>query len=145
MKMMMLEGFFTWKEWNTSCGAHMMCTSMLHKIELNIQRDFAKAVLSEDGRKVKFLAEGNSGIWKVRGAAPQDLGTHDPWNEMNAYNIHDTSKWKDLNPEFVLQVYRDFAATRDMSFGVDVWPAVRAAMEYMEQFDRDNDGLIENI
>ncbi|MED6134806.1 hypothetical protein PIB30_040420 [Stylosanthes scabra] len=41
-------------------------------------------------------------------------------------------------------VYRDFAATGDMSFGVDVWPAVRAAMEYMEQFDRDGDGLIEN-
>lgn len=63
---------------------------------------------------------------------------------MNAYNIHDTSKWKDLNPKFVLQVYRDFAATGDMSFGVDVWPAVRTAMEYMEQFDKDNDGLIEN-
>ncbi|KAE8698076.1 glutathione-disulfide reductase family protein [Hibiscus syriacus] len=114
------------------------------KIELNIQRDFAKAVLSEDGRKVRFLADGNYGIRKFRGAVPHDLGTHDPWNETNAYNIHDTSKWKDLNPKFVLQVYRDFAATGDMSFGVDVWPAVCTAMEYMEHFDRDDDGLIEN-
>jgi len=141
-----LEGveYIMWCTYDVHFYASFALLELFPKIELNIQRDFAKAVLSEDGRKVKFLAEGNSGIWKVRGAAPQDLGTHDPWNEMNAYNIHDTSKWKDLNPKFVLQVYRDFAATRDMSFGVDVWPAVRAAMEYMEQFDSDNDGLIEN-
>ncbi|GFY92930.1 beta-glucosidase, GBA2 type family protein [Actinidia rufa] len=87
------------------------------------KRDFAKAVLCEDGRKVKFLAEGNSGIRKVRGAVPHDLGTHDPWHEMNAYNIHDT---------------------RDLSFGADVWPSVCAAIEYMDRFDRDNDCLIEN-
>lgn len=93
---------------------------------------------------MKFLEEGNCGIRKVRGAIPHDLGTHDPWHEMNAYNIHDTSKWKDLNPKFVLQVYRDFAATGDLSFGAEVWPSVRAAMEYMDQFDRDNDCLIEN-
>ncbi|KAL7177390.1 hypothetical protein ACSBR2_030697 [Camellia fascicularis] len=37
-----------------------------------------------------------------------------------------------------------FAATGDLSFGAEVWPSVRAAMEYMDQFDRDNDCLIEN-
>ncbi|KAM1689807.1 hypothetical protein TB2_031070 [Malus domestica] len=141
-----LEGveYIMWNTYDVHFYASFALLELFPKIELNIQRDFAKAVLSEDGRKVKFLAEGNWGIRKVRGAVPHDLGTHDPWNEMNAYNIHDTSKWKDLNPKFVLQVYRDFSATGDMSFGVDVWPAVRAAMEYMEQFDRDNDGLIEN-
>lgn len=141
-----LEGveYIMWCTYDVHFYASFALLELFPKIELNIQRDFAKAVLSEDGRKVKFLAEGNCGIRKVRGAVPHDLGTHDPWNEMNAYNIHDTSRWKDLNPKFVLQVYRDFAATGDMSFGVDVWPAVRTAMEYMEQFDRDNDGLIEN-
>ncbi|KAM3756309.1 hypothetical protein ACB098_02G102300 [Castanea mollissima] len=141
-----LEGveYIMWCTYDVHFYASFALLELFPKIELNIQRDFAKAVLSEDGRKVKFLAEGNCGIRKVRGAVPHDLGTHDPWNEMNAYNIHDTSKWKDLNPKFVLQVYRDFAATGDMSFGVDVWPAVRTAMEYMEQFDKDNDGLIEN-
>ncbi|KAJ4722956.1 Non-lysosomal glucosylceramidase [Melia azedarach] len=141
-----LEGveYVMWCTYDVHFYASFALLELFPKIELNIQRDFAKAVLSEDGRKVKFLAEGNTGIRKVRGAVPHDLGTHDPWNEMNAYNIHDTSKWKDLNPKFVLQVYRDLAATRDMSFGVDVWPAVRAAMEYMEQFDRDGDCLIEN-
>ncbi|XP_010241124.1 PREDICTED: non-lysosomal glucosylceramidase isoform X2 [Nelumbo nucifera] len=141
-----LEGveYIMWCTYDVHFYASFALLALFPKIELSIQREFAKAVLSEDGRKVKFLAEGNSGIRKVRGAVPHDLGTHDPWHEMNAYNIHDTSRWKDLNPKFVLQVYRDFTATEDLSFAVDVWPAVRAAMEYMEQFDRDGDGLIEN-
>ncbi|KAL9237821.1 hypothetical protein vseg_012324 [Gypsophila vaccaria] len=141
-----LEGveYIMWCTYDVHFYASFALLELFPKIELSIQREFAKAVLSEDGRKVRFLAEGNSGIRKVRGAVPHDLGTHDPWHEMNAYNIHDTSKWKDLNPKFVLQVYRDFVATGDMSFGIDVWPSVRAAMQYMEQFDRDNDGLIEN-
>lgn len=141
-----LEGveYIMWCTYDVHFYASFALLELFPKIELSIQRDFAKAVLCEDGRKVKFLAEGKSGIRKARGAVPHDLGTHDPWHEMNAYNIHDTSKWKDLNPKFVLQVYRDFSATGDMSFGVDVWPSVRAAMEYMTRFDRDNDGLIEN-
>ncbi|RZB44812.1 Non-lysosomal glucosylceramidase isoform C [Glycine soja] len=141
-----LEGveYIMWCTYDVHFYASFALLELFPKIELNIQRDFARAVLCEDGRKVKFLAEGNWGIRKVYGAVPHDLGTHDPWHEMNAYNIHDTSKWKDLNPKFVLQVYRDFATTGDLEFGVDVWPAVRAAMEYMEQFDRDGDGLIEN-
>lgn len=141
-----LEGveYIMWCTYDVHFYASFALLELFPRIELNIQRDFAKAVLSEDGRKVKFLAGGRSGIRKVQGAVPHDLGTHDPWNEMNAYNIHDTSKWKDLNPKFVLQVYRDFAATGDISFGVDVWPAVCAAVEYMEQFDKDLDGLIEN-
>ncbi|KAL6971083.1 glucosylceramidase [Sarracenia purpurea var. burkii] len=141
-----LEGveYVMWCTYDVHFYASYALLMLFPKIELSIQRDFAKAVLCEDGRKVKFLAEGNCGIRKVRGSVPHDLGTHDPWHEMNAYNIHDTSKWKDLNPKFVLQVYRDFAATGDLSFGADVWPSVCAAIEYMDQFDRDNDSLIEN-
>lgn len=55
-------------------------------------------------RAVKFLADGFSGTSKVRGSVPHDLGVHDPWTRPNAYNIHDTSRWKDLNSKFVLQV-----------------------------------------
>ncbi|KAL6523824.1 hypothetical protein OROHE_016362 [Orobanche hederae] len=141
-----LEGveYIMWCTYDVHFYASFALLELFPRIELSIQREFAKAVLSEDTRKVKFLAEGNWGIRKVKGAVPHDLGTHDPWHEMNAYNIHDTSRWKDLNPKFVLQVYRDFAATGDFSFGADVWPSVCAAIEYMEQFDRDNDGLIEN-
>nr|XP_043634451.1 non-lysosomal glucosylceramidase-like [Erigeron canadensis] len=141
-----LEGveYIMWCTYDVHFYASFALLELFPKIELGIQREFAKAVLTEDTRKVKFLAEGNSGIRKVKGSIPHDLGTHDPWHEMNAYNIHDTSKWKDLNPKFVLQVYRDFAATGNLSFGIEVWPAVCAAMEYMDQFDRDRDCLIEN-
>ncbi|KAG6501546.1 hypothetical protein ZIOFF_041427 [Zingiber officinale] len=141
-----LEGveYIMWCTYDVHFYASFALLDLFPKIELAIQRDFARAVLHEDRGKVKFLADGTWGLRKVRGAVPHDLGTHDPWNEMNAYNIHDTSKWKDLNSKFVLQVYRDFAATGDMSFGRDVWPAVCAAIDYMEQFDRDGDGLIEN-
>jgi hypothetical protein len=31
-----------------------------------------------------------------------------PWTHLNAYNLQDVSRWKDLGPKFVLQVYRDF-------------------------------------
>ncbi|KAG5531277.1 hypothetical protein RHGRI_026032 [Rhododendron griersonianum] len=141
-----LEGveYIMWCTYDVHFYASYALLMLFPKIELSIQRDFAKAVLCEDRRKMKFLAEGNCGIRKVRGAIPHDLGTHDPWHEMNAYNIHDTSTWKDLNPKFVLQVYRDFAATGDLSFGAEVWPSVCAAIEYMDRFDRDNDCLIEN-
>ncbi|KVH90959.1 Beta-glucosidase, GBA2 type [Cynara cardunculus var. scolymus] len=141
-----LEGveYVMWCTYDVHFYASFALLELFPKIELSIQREFARAVLFEDTRKVKFLADGKWGIRKVKGAIPHDLGTHDPWHEMNAYNIHDTSKWKDLNPKFVIQVYRDFAATGDLSFGTEVWPAVCAAMAYMDQFDRDNDCLIEN-
>ncbi|KAJ4777497.1 Non-lysosomal glucosylceramidase [Rhynchospora pubera] len=145
-KFLYLEGveYIMWCTYDVHFYASFALLELFPKIELAIQSDFAKAVLHEDTRRVKFLADGKYGIRKVRGAVPHDLGTHDPWHEMNAYNIHDTSKWKDLNPKFVLQVYRDFAATGDFSFGRAVWPSVRAAIDYMAQFDRDGDGLIEN-
>jgi non-lysosomal glucosylceramidase len=42
------------------------------------------------------------------------------------------------------QIYRDVVATGDKVFARAVWPAVYAAMAYMDQFDRDRDSLIEN-
>ncbi|KAJ3678496.1 hypothetical protein LUZ60_002299 [Juncus effusus] len=141
-----LEGieYIMYNTYDVHFYASFALLNLFPKIELSIQRDFARSVLFEDKRKVKFLADGTWGIRKVRGAVPHDLGTHDPWHEVNAYNIHDTSLWKDLNPKFVLQVYRDFAATNDTKFARDCWPGVVSAMEYMDRFDRDDDGLIEN-
>jgi uncharacterized protein (DUF608 family) len=31
-----------------------------------------------------------------------------PYEQINAYPIHDVSEWKDLNTKFILQVYRDY-------------------------------------
>jgi non-lysosomal glucosylceramidase len=52
----------------------------------------------------------------VFGSVPHDLGQHDPWVEVNAYNIHDTSQWKDLNTKFVLQVKHLPSVYDPMSF-----------------------------
>ena len=114
------------------------------KIELSLQRDFAAAVMLHDPEIVKVLYDGSWAPRKVIGAVPHDLGNNDPWFQVNAYGFHDTDRWKDLNPKFVLQVYRDVVATGDEAFARAVWPSVYTAMAYMEQFDRDGDGMIEN-
>ncbi|KAH0854806.1 hypothetical protein HID58_037095 [Brassica napus] len=105
------------------------------KLELSIQRDFAAAVLMHDSSKNR----------KVLGAVPHDIGClNDPWFEVNAYNLFNTDRWKDLNSKFVLQVYRDVVATGDINFAKSVWPSVYTAIAYLDQFDKDGDGMIEN-
>ena len=52
----------------------------------------------------------------------------DPWDRINAYHIHDTSKWKDLNLKFVLQVYRDYVATHDVYYLQDMWPVAKVTI-----------------
>ncbi|KAL1802015.1 hypothetical protein ACET3Z_030662 [Daucus carota] len=119
-------------------------TMLFPKLELSIQRDFAAAVMMHDPRKMSLLHDGTFVSRKVLGAVPHDIGMIDPWFEVNFYNLHNTDRWKDLNPKFVLQVYRDVVATGDKKFARAVWPAVYIAMAYMEQFDKDGDGMIEN-
>ncbi|GBG64961.1 hypothetical protein CBR_g48710 [Chara braunii] len=84
------------------------------KLELSLQRDMARAILEEVSDEVMFLAGGELGMRKVAGCVPHDMGISNPWIRLNAYNIHDTSRWKDLNSKFVLQVYRDYVVTGDM-------------------------------
>lgn len=37
----------------------------------------------------------------------QLISGEEPFVLVNSYNIHDVSKWRDLNPKFILQTYRD--------------------------------------
>ncbi|CAI9294214.1 unnamed protein product [Lactuca saligna] len=114
------------------------------KLELSLQRDFASAVMMHDPRKMDILSDGASVPKKALGAVPHDIGMIDPWFDVNFYNLHNTDQWKDLNPKFVLQAYRDVVATGDKNFAKAVWPSVYIAMAYMEQFDKDGDGMVEN-
>jgi uncharacterized protein (DUF608 family) len=43
---------------------------------------------------------------QVLGAVPHDIGLNDPWFEVNSYALQNSNRWKDLNPKFVLQIYR---------------------------------------
>ncbi|XP_019168993.1 PREDICTED: non-lysosomal glucosylceramidase-like [Ipomoea nil] len=114
------------------------------KLELSIQRDYAAAVMMHDPGKMELLHDGKLAIRKALGAVPHDIGMNDPWFEVNFYNLHNTDRWKDLNSKFVLQAYRNVVATGDKKFAEAVWPSVYMAIAYMDQFDKDGDGMIEN-
>lgn len=141
-----LEGieYRMWNTYDVHFYASFALVMLFPKLELSIQRDFAAAVMLHDPTKVKTLSEGQWVQRKVLGAVPHDLGINDPWFEVNGYTLHNTDRWKDLNPKFVLQVYRDVVATGDKNFASAVWPSVYVAMAYMAQFDKYGDGMIEN-
>jgi len=116
------------------------------ELELSIQRDYAHSLVMEDDEVFTFLFSGDKGPRKVQHVIPHDLGSplEDPWMKVNAYNAQDISRWKDLNPKFVLQVARDYFMTEDKDFLGAVWGAVKDAIQYMFRFDKDGDGMIEN-
>ncbi|KAJ7967972.1 Non-lysosomal glucosylceramidase [Quillaja saponaria] len=141
-----LEGieYHMWNTYDVHFYSSFALVMLFPKLELSIQRDFAAAVMMHDSSKIKLLDDGQWVSRKVLGAVPHDIGIDDPWFEVNAYNLYNTDRWKDLNPKFVLQVYRDFVATGDKKFAKTVWPSVYIAIAYMDQFDKDGDGMIEN-
>ncbi|XP_042820441.1 non-lysosomal glucosylceramidase isoform X3 [Panthera tigris] len=116
------------------------------KLELSLQYDMALATLREDLTRRQYLMSGVMAPVKRRNVIPHDIGDPDdePWLRVNAYVVHDTADWKDLNLKFVLQVYRDYYLTGDQGFLRDMWPVCLAVMESEMKFDKDQDGLIEN-
>ncbi|KAL1209583.1 hypothetical protein V5N11_035862 [Cardamine amara subsp. amara] len=118
--------------------------ALFPKLELSVQRDFAATVLIQDSTKKQIMSSGEWVPRKLLGSVPHDIGLNDPWHEVNAYNLFNTDRWKDLNAKFVLQVYRNVVATNDESFAKAVWPSVYTAVAYLDQFDKDEDGMIEN-
>ncbi|XP_040382710.1 non-lysosomal glucosylceramidase-like [Oryza brachyantha] len=141
-----LEGmeYNLWNTYDVHFYASFALLALFPELELNLQRDFIRAVLLHDPRLRHTLIDGVTAPRKVVGAVPHDMGLNDPWVELNAYMLHDPARWKDLNPKFVLQVYRDVLATADAAFAQAAWPAVYLAMAYMDQFDRDRDAMVEN-
>ncbi|MED6216593.1 hypothetical protein PIB30_008888 [Stylosanthes scabra] len=141
-----LEGieYPMWNTFDVHFYSSFALAMLFPKLELSVQRDFAAAVMMHDPEKMQTLVDGRWVRRKVLGAVPHDIGVNDPWFEVNGYNLHNTDRWKDLNPKFVLQCYRDVIATGDKKFARAVWPAVYTAIAYMDQFDKDGDGMIEN-
>ncbi|XP_027330860.1 non-lysosomal glucosylceramidase isoform X2 [Abrus precatorius] len=141
-----LEGieYQMWNTYDVHFYSSFSLVMLFPKLELSIQRDFAAAVLMHDPSKMKLLHDGQWVRRKVLGAVPHDIGTNDPWFEVNGYNLYNTDRWKDLNTKFVLQIYRDVVVTGDKKFAQAVWPSVYIAIAYMDQFDKDGDGMIEN-
>ncbi|XP_068121921.1 non-lysosomal glucosylceramidase-like [Hyperolius riggenbachi] len=124
------------------------CEGPLVRIELcaGHVRASAAAVLQQDLDCRCYLMNGNSAPVKSRNVIPHDVGDpeDEPWQKLNAYLIHDTADWKDLNLKFVLQVYRDYYITKSTTFLQDMWPVCQVVMDSSLRFDHDGDGLIEN-
>jgi non-lysosomal glucosylceramidase len=115
-------------------------------LELSVIHDFAAVVDSDDADIVTIDDTGQPARRKTRGALPHDLGgpDEDPIDRPNRYRFQDPNIWKDLNPKFVLQLWRDHVATGDLSIVRNAWPAVVQALKYIGTFDRDGDGLPEH-
>jgi non-lysosomal glucosylceramidase len=123
-------------------------------IEKNIMREFADTVPHEYGEKMTWIwksqhsPEPTFRIRKAKGAVPHDLGVpnEDPFVQINQFSWQDTNGWKDLNPKFVLMVYRDFVLTgsTDKDFLRYSWPAVQEALAYLRKYDKDSDGIPQN-
>lgn len=116
------------------------------ELEKAVMRDFIATVPQADLTLRTIESTGVLAPRKLPGALPHDLGSpqENPWRQPNAYSFQDSNVWKDLNSKFVLLLYRDYVYTQDRSLIEDGWPAVRAALEYLKLFDRDEDGLPEN-
>jgi len=123
-------------------------------IDKQVMRDFARTVPLANSEDViwqwKTLQTGVPVIRqrKVAGAAPHDLGVpeEDPFIAINQFPWQNTNRWKDLNSKFVLMIYRDYVITgkKDIAFLQQTWPAVQQALQYLEQFDTEHDGLPSN-
>ena len=122
-------------------------------IDKQVLREFSATVLKEwpeQGLWVWKTAQTGSPVIHKRkkiGAVPHDLGVPDgdPFISVNEPGWQDTNDWKDLNSKFVLMVYRDYVLTgrTDLAFLRETWPAVKAAIQYLRQFDHGG-GIPEN-
>ncbi|CAG9821274.1 unnamed protein product [Phaedon cochleariae] len=136
-----------------SYDVHFYASHALHKnwplLQKCLQYDLRDFVSMEIGDKRTMLYDGEVVERKVPISVPHDAGN--PGEEaltlINAYNIHDVSKWKDLNPKFILQTYRDAfdsSGNLDKAFVQDMYDICNQIMQKSIDNDMDDDGLIEN-
>ncbi|CAJ0574470.1 unnamed protein product, partial [Mesorhabditis spiculigera] len=130
--------------------ASFAIASLWPQVELVIQAEFCDQVEHSIETETRFHMEGDRGPLKTRDRIPHDLGNPaaDPWLSTNAYVMHDTGKWKDLNLKFVLLSWRDWIvlAEKEKEFLRHVYPAVKRIInDALEMWDQDGDGMIENF
>ncbi|MGE4488850.1 MAG: GH116 family glycosyl hydrolase [Kiritimatiellales bacterium] len=116
------------------------------ELEKNVIRRLADGVFREDEYFRTCMSRGHLFKSNISGAAPHDLGdpNDDPVFTINNYSWQEANKWKDLNCQLILNIYRDVVFLDDDALLKETWPAVKAALEYLKGFDTDHDGLIEN-
>ncbi|XP_063822663.1 non-lysosomal glucosylceramidase isoform X1 [Ostrinia nubilalis] len=83
-------------------------------LQVVLQYMFRDTIGLETEKSRQTLYDGKSVKYKIKDSIPHDLGDPEglPFANINAYNIHDVSEWRDLNLKFVLQVMRDYRLLR---------------------------------
>ncbi|CAG4974270.1 unnamed protein product [Parnassius apollo] len=86
-------------------------------LQVVLQYMFRDTIAMETVKCRQSLYDGKSVKFKIKDSIPHDLGDPEgkPFTNINAYNIHDVSEWRDLNLKFVLQVMRDYRILRGHS------------------------------
>lgn len=111
-----------------------------------IQKSFIDEFYTEDGQEVSIIATGKRTLRKKKYTIPHDLGNpaENPFFQINAYRQQDTSKWKDLGPKFILQIYLTYLYHPSIEILEESWPIVQKITFNLLNYDQDDDGLIEN-
>ena len=111
----------------------------------SVAEAFSRAVDAEDSRQRRHMRSTDLFPINRAGAVPHDLGApeEDPFHTVNSFSWQNTTRWKDLNCHFVIEIARD-----GLVFGAP-WAAghfsqVKTALTHLEQYDTDGDGLIEH-
>ena len=110
-----------------------------------VAEDFAAQTVAEDlsPRRERWSHE----VFGLNpaGQCPHDLGGpgEDPFVAPNSYTYRDATRWKDLNADLVLCIWRE-GARQGRGWLAAQYGAVKVALDHLAQFDRDGDGLIEN-
>jgi non-lysosomal glucosylceramidase len=117
------------------------------KLQLSLQYFISKTIGIEDDKKCKFLYKGDVNNQKSRDTVPHDIGDPEcePFQQLNAYCLHDTKNWRDLNLKFILSIYRDYYYIKEINLLEDMWPLIKTLMITIESQDTDKDGLIDNM
>jgi non-lysosomal glucosylceramidase len=130
--------------------ASFALAELFPKLEHVLQAEMSDNIHNSEEKLIKYHMEGDIAPQKTICRVPHDLGNPacEPWLLTNAYVMHNTALWKDLNLKYVLTSYRDYFCMlkKDKTFLEFTWPSVKALIEEgLANWDRDGDGMIENF
>ncbi|EPB70424.1 hypothetical protein ANCCEY_10478, partial [Ancylostoma ceylanicum] len=125
------------------------------QLELSIQLEFCDQLNRTDARTATSLKEGKRMDIKTYSRIPHDIGNphEEPWAQTNAYILHDTAEWRDLNLKFVLSCWRDYILIVEKKYDRESALKILAyfykqsetiVRNALSEWDIDEDGMIEN-
>ncbi|CAI4223446.1 unnamed protein product [Auanema sp. JU1783] len=125
-------------------------------LEMGIQLDYGDQIYRSSDKTEKSMCEGQAMKAKKYGRTPHDLGhpLGEPFIATNAYLLHDTAEWRDLNLKFVALCWRDWDSIYE-KMGYPKEKSIEVLKFFYErskfivesalvEWDLDKDGMIEN-